>query len=60
MTRDERHRLRNAARRLMSDMRKGKEKPASAYDPQIKNFGKMTGTSYSNTGVVKKGRKVGS
>ena len=60
MTRDERHRLRNAARRLMKDMRSGKEKPASAYDPQIKNFGKMTGTSYSNTGVVKKGRKVGS
>lgn len=61
MTRDERHRLRNAARRLMSDMRKGKEKPASAYDPQIKNFGKMTGSSaYSNTGVVSKGRKKGS
>ena len=60
LTRNERHRLRNAARRLMSDMRKGKEKPASAYDPQIKNFGKQTGTSYSNTGVVKKGRKVGS
>ena len=61
MTRDERHRLRNAARRLMSDMRKGKEKPASAYDPQIKNFGKQTGSSaYSNTGIVKKGRKVGS
>ena len=59
-TRDERHRLRNAARRLMKDMRKGKEKPASAYDPQIKNFGKQTGTSYSNTGVVKKGRKKGS
>ena len=61
MTRDERHRLRNAARRLMSDMRKGKEKPASAYDPQIKNFGEMTGSSaYSNTGVVSKGRKKGS
>ena len=61
MTRDERHRLRNAARRLMSDMRKGKEKPASAYDPQIKNFGKQTGLSaYSNTGVVAKGRKKGS
>ena len=61
MTRDERHRLRNAARRLMSDMRKGKEKPASAYDPQIKNFGKQTGSSaYSNTGLVKKGRKKGS
>ena len=60
-TRDERHRLRNAARRLMKDMRKGKEKPASAYDPQIKNFGKQTGSSaYSNTGIVKKGRKKGS
>ena len=59
-TRDERHRLRNAARRLMRDMRAGKEKPASAYDPNIKNFGKQTGTSYSNTGVVPKGRKKGS
>ena len=60
-TRDERHRLRNAARSLMRDMRKGKEKPASAYDPQIKNFGKQTGSSaYSNTGIVKKGRKKGS
>ena len=59
-TRDERHRLRNAARRLMRDMRAGKEKPASAYDPQIKNFGKQTGTNYSNTGVVSKGRKKGS
>ena len=44
-TRDEKHRLRNAARSLMRDMRKGKEKPASAYDPQIKNFGKQTGSS---------------
>ena len=61
MTRDERHRLRNAALRLMKDMRKGKEKPASAYDPQIKNFGKQTGSSaYSNTGLVAKGRKKGS
>jgi len=61
MTRDERHRLRNAARRLMRDMRSGKEKPASAYDPQIKNFGKQTGSSaYSNTGLVAKGRKKGS
>ena len=60
-TRDEKHRLRNAARSLMRDMRKGKEKPASAYDPQIKNFGKQTGSSaYSNTGIVKKGRKKGS
>ena len=61
MTRDERHRLRNAARSLIRDMSKGKEKPASAYDPQIKNFGKQTGSSaYSNTGIVKKGRKKGS
>ena len=37
-TRDEKHRLRNAARALTRDMSKGKEKPASAYDPQIKNF----------------------
>ena len=60
-TRDEKHRLRNAARRLMKDMRAGKEKPASAYDPQIKNFGKQTGSSaYSNTGLVAKGRKKGS
>ena len=59
-TRDEKHRLRNAARALIRDMSKGKEKPASAYDPQIKNFGKQTGSSaYSNTGVVKKGRKKG-
>ena len=36
-TRDERHRMRRAARRLMKDMRSGKEKPASAYDPRIKN-----------------------
>jgi len=60
-TRDEKHRLRNAARSLIRDMSKGKEKPASAYDPQIKNFGKQTGSSaYSNTGIVKKGRKKGS
>ena len=60
-TRDEKHRLRNAARALIRDMSKGKEKPASAYDPQIKNFGKQTGSSaYSNTGIVKKGRKKGS
>ena len=60
-TRDEKHRMRNAAMRLVRDMSKGKEKPASAYDPQIKNFGKQTGSSaYSNTGIVKKGRKKGS
>ena len=61
LTRNERHRLRNSARAILRDMRKGKEKPASAYDPQIKNFGKQTGSSaYSNTGVVSKGRKKGS
>ena len=60
MTRDERHRLRNSARAILRDIRKGKERPASAYDPQIKDFGKRTGTTYSNTGIVKKGRKVGS
>ena len=38
MTRDERHRLRNACR-LMSDMKKEK-KNLHPYDPQIKNFGK--------------------
>ena len=53
--------MRNAARALIRDMSKGKEKPASAYDPQIKNFGKQTGSSaYSNTGIVKKGRNKGS
>ena len=59
-TRDERHRLRNAARKIIKDIQTGKKRPLSAYDPHIKNFGKQTGTSYSNTGVVKKGRKVGS
>ena len=58
MTRDERHRLRRAARRLMKDMRSGKEKPASAYDPRIKNFGKQTGSSaYSNEGMPSKKKK---
>ena len=56
-TRDERHRMRRAARRLMKDMRSGKEKPASAYDPRIKNFGKQTGTVYSNEGMPNKKKK---
>ena len=56
-TRDERHRMRRAARRLMKDMRSGKEKPASAYDPRIKNFGKQTGTVYSNEGMPSKKKK---
>ena len=34
-TRDERHRIRNAARRLMKDMKAGKEKDKSYYDPKI-------------------------
>ena len=34
-TRDEKHRMRNAAMRLVRDMKKGKEKPAAAYDPKI-------------------------
>ena len=38
MTRDERHRLRNAARRLMSDMRKGKEKPASPMTHKLRTL----------------------
>ena len=56
-TRDERHRMRRAARRLMKDMRSGKEKPASAYDPRIKNFGKQPGTVYSNEGMPSKKKK---
>jgi len=27
----------------MKDIKSGKDKPASSYDPQIKNFGKQTG-----------------
>ena len=34
-TRDEKHRMRNAAMRLVRDMKKGKERPAAAYDPKI-------------------------
>ena len=49
--------MRRAARRLMKDMRSGKEKPASAYDPRIKNFGKQTGTVYSNEGMPSKKKK---
>ena len=60
MTRDERHRLRNAARSIIKDLETGKKRPLSAYAPHIKNFGKDTGTGYSNTGIVPKGRKKGS
>ena len=58
-TRDERHRLRNAARRVMKDIktRKDKNRPLSYYDPKIKNFGKNTGTGYSNEGMPSKKKK---
>ena len=59
-TRDERNRLKRAARRVIKDVQTGKDKnrPLSYYDPRIKNFGKQTGSSaYSNTGLVSKGRK---
>ena len=59
-TRAERHRLRNAARSIIKDLETGKKRPLSAYAPHIKNFGKDTGTGYSNTGIVPKGRKKGS
>jgi len=54
-TRDERHRLRRAARRVMKDIKKGKkDRPLSYYDPRIKNFGRDTGTGYSNEGMPSK------
>ena len=58
-TRDERHRLRNAARRVVKDIQTGKDKnrPLSYYDPKIKNFGKNTGTGYSNEGMPSKKKK---
>ena len=58
-TRDERHRLRNAARRVVKDIQTGKDKnrPLSYYDPKIKNFGKSTGTGYSNEGMPSKKKK---
>ena len=58
-TRDERHRLRNAARRVVKDIQTGKDKnrPLSYYDPRIKNFGRDTGTGYSNEGMPSKKNK---
>ena len=58
-TRDERHRLRNAARRVIKDIQTGKDKnrPLSYYDPRIKNFGRDTGTGYSNEGMPSKKKK---
>ena len=57
LTRAERVRLKRSGKRLVKDMQKGVDRPASAYDPYIKNFGKRTGTSYSDHGEVPKGRK---
>jgi len=58
-TRDERNRLKRAARRVIKDVQTGKDKnrPLSYYDPRIKNFGKNTGTGYSNEGMPSKKKK---
>ena len=55
-TRDERNRLKRAARRVIKDIQSGKDKkrPLSYYDPRIKNFGRDTGTGYSNEGMPSK------
>ena len=41
------------------DIQTGKDKnrPLSYYDPKIKNFGKNTGTGYSNEGMPSKKKK---
>ena len=58
-TRDERNRLKRAAKRVMKDIKTGKDKnrPLSYYDPRIKNFGRDTGTGYSNEGMPSKKKK---
>ena len=58
-TRDERNRLKRAARRVIKDVQTGKDKnrPLSYYDPRIKNFGRDTGTGYSNEGMPSKKKK---
>jgi len=58
-TRDERNRLKRAARRVIKDIQSGKDKkrPLSYYDPRIKNFGRDTGTGYSNEGMPSKKKK---
>ena len=58
-TRDERNRLKRAARRVIKDVQSGKDKnrPLSYYDPRIKNFGRDTGTGYSNEGMPSKKKK---
>ena len=57
-TRAERQRLKRSGRRLVKDIQKGVDRPASAYDPYIKNFGKRTGTSYSDHGKPPLGRRA--
>lgn len=58
-TRDERNRLKRSARRIIKDVQSGKDKkrPLSYYDPRIKNFGRDTGTGYSNEGMPSKKKK---
>ena len=58
LTRAERVRLKRSGKRLIKDMQKGVDRPASAYDPYIKNFGKRTGTSYSDHGKPPLGRRA--
>ena len=57
-TRAERVRLKRSGRRLVKDIQKGVDRPASAYDPYIKNFGKRTGTVYSDHGKPPLGRRT--
>ena len=58
LTRAERVRLKRSGKRLVKDMQKGVDRPASAYDPYIKNFGKRTGTVYSDHGKPPLGRRT--
>ena len=58
-TRDESNRLKRSASRIIKDVQTGKDKnrPLSYYDPRIKNFGRDTGTGYSNEGMPSKKKK---
>ena len=58
LTRAERVRLKRSGKRIIKDIQKGVDRPASAYDPYIKNFGKRTGTSYSDHGKPPLGRRT--
>ena len=58
LTRAERVRLKRSGKRIIKYMQKGVDRPASAYDPYIKNFGKRTGTSYSDHGKPPLGRRT--